>query len=73
MLFACTSGINIKLCPYHMHAHAIFTVLMTNPITSMKCHLADKQLTDILSHFANALDQPQHLSSVFGNKSNNKN
>ena len=57
MLFACPSGINIKLCPYHMHARAIFIVLTPNPITSMKCHLADNQLTDVISHFANTLDQ----------------
>ena len=57
MLFACSSGINIKLCPYHMHACAIFIVLTPNPITSMKCHLANNQLTDIISHFANTLDQ----------------
>ena len=39
----------------------------------MKCHLADNQLTDIISQFANSLDQPPHSSLVFGNKSNNKN
>ena len=56
-----------------MHALAIFIVLTPNPITSMKCHLTDNQLTDIISHFANSLDQPRHSSLVFGNKSNNKN
>ena len=56
-----------------MHARAIFIVLTSNPITSMKCHLTDNQLTDIISHFSNSLDQPRHSSLVFGNKLNNKN
>ena len=49
-----------------MHARAIFIVLTPNPITSMKCHLADNQLTDVISHFANTLDQLWQLSLVFG-------
>ena len=38
----------------------------------MNCHLPDNQLTDVISHFANTLDQLWPLSLVFGNKLNNK-